>query len=198
MPINVNLTHQQGTPILRVSHGGVFPAKIGKKEFSSEIRGTFLKEIRQLYKAMKAVSPILSKHKKLYFGPEEWYVRRDVQPKAGDVSMDDPADRIKFDALEKHIHATHEVALTGQAKNGLFRILYLLSHAESPFCVGGGMQDDIVWPIAEQIRCVPALEEAVGLKSGETVGIAYDVDGPKNGNGDALPETAKEEAKAKV
>lgn len=60
------------------------------------------------------------------------------------------------------------------------------------------MQDDIVWPIAEQIRCVPALEEAIGLKDGETVGIAYDVDGPKNGNGDALPETAKEEAKAKV
>lgn len=41
---------------------------------------------------------------------------------------------------------------------------------------GAGAQDEIVWPIAGQIRCIPSLEEAIGLKSNETIGIKYDDD----------------------
>ena len=176
MSINVNLTQQQGTPILRIAYQGVFPEKVGKKEFTTGMRATFLKEMRLLTKALKKVSQILLKYKKLYFGPEGWYTRNDSTEKGDDLSESGLNEQLKFIVLEQHLHSAQDVALTGEARNGLYRVLYLLSHPGSPFCVGGGLQDDIVWAVADQIHCVPALEEAIGLNAGETVQVRYDDD----------------------
>ncbi len=181
MGTSVRFTVTQGLHFLRMAHAVRFPEKLGEdKKFSAAVRATFDGEIRQLYKALRKVSPIAQKEKKLFFGPAEWWERKEAAPLKSEVREEfvlqtgNEPDRVRFILKDEYKSAEIDVELNGQAKQGLFRLLVLNLHPESQWCLAGGQQEELAWPAAEQLRCVRALEEVTGLAKGETVAIKWD------------------------
>jgi hypothetical protein len=186
----LELTAAQGNYIFRFSHVVQFPEKIGEKAtFNHQQRATFNKEIGEVYKALKRESEISRQKSKLFFGPAKWYDAKNAVPKGDDPSMAED-DGERYSLKDEFRHAAHPVTINSNARNGLFRIYYLLTHPDSKNVLGPGVQEELVWPVAEKVRCVKALETAIGLSENQTIKIVYDDD-------DAEPEaeTPKEASK---
>jgi hypothetical protein len=171
----LELTAAQGNYIFRMSHVIQYPEKIGEKTaFTHQQRATFGKEMREVYKALKRESEISRQKSKLFFGPAKWYNEKaTAPPKDADPSMNED-DGERYELKAEFRHSAHPVTVNSNARNGLFRIFFLLTHPDSKNLLGPGVQEELVWPVAEQIRCVTALEKAIGLSENQTVKIEYD------------------------
>jgi hypothetical protein len=188
--IMVKLTLDQGNYLLRLSHNCVFPEKIGDRSFTHSQRATFAKEIRQLYKALKKVSPILQKDRQLYFGDREHYEEVAVKLTPGEDMTSDERSRFKVKKDEGTIE--EGVELTGQAKNGAFRLIYLSTHPDSKYFMPPGAQEETVWPIAERLHCTAVLEEAIGLAKADTWEIKWDDEVKSGDDTKVMPKPKKE------
>lgn len=171
----VRLTPGQGTQFMRMARVVAFPEKVGDRSFSAGMRATFQSEIRQLYKTLKKHSPIFQEEGLVYFGPREWWQKVELRPSSvqhDDISMDD--ERIRYKVAPGCLDKTITVELTGEARRGLYRLLYLCVHPDSGRTFPAGLQDELVWPVAEELKCVSALESDCELKKKETVEVKWD------------------------
>jgi hypothetical protein len=171
----LSVTH--GTNLLRVAKIIKMPEKVGEKKFSSNVRATLNKKIRVLYKTLKKLSP-LTDQDKLCFGPIELWRKKErtfeecaTLAKSAGVPVED-VDRVIYEAKDWNIEV--DARLSADARDGLYWMLFMWCHPESPMCQGAGAQDSLVWPLAEQLRCVKALEKDTGLDANETMEVKYD------------------------
>ena len=185
MSDTIKLTASQGNQLLQDCFGLQVPDKLeGVGTFTHQTVATIQKNIRQLKKALVAVSPIYQKHKKLHFGPSRWYVReeRAITGDKKEMEADALGEVVKhrFVRADGDPDETVEVGpLTGQAKAGLKMLLLLRCHPESVAQLRGGgtlkqthspgHQDEFVWPIAEQLGIVGDLERKIGVGAGTDV-----------------------------
>lgn len=166
-----------GNFYLRHSYGLIFPEKVDERTFTSNVRKTIGQKIRQFYKAMKDVSPLLKEEKVLYFGPAECY---EIQDRLTENLKDEEVDlageivRKRFLMIDKRRKV--EVELSGQAKDGLWWLLYLHLHPASKAVLSVGMQEELSLPLAEQIGAVGGLNKETGGDKKETVETTYDKD----------------------
>lgn len=174
MSDKIQVDFETGNLILRGAYRANFPEKVGERAFSANVRASISKKIRQVYKAFRDVSDILKEKRLLHFGPKSGYKEFDRSDDVRDSELQVTEERVKtrYELINKL--ATVEVELTGQAKDGLYWLLFLWLHPSSPLVLPVGMQSELAWPVAEQIRALKALEKETGVDSKETIEVQYD------------------------
>lgn len=188
MERKLTLTYQQGTTLLNRT-GMNYPEKFNEDmKFSPSVRATFSRNARQLFKAIKRVSPGFQKRPKMnpIFGKtENWKEMPWPTDKDGKVPTHLQEREPEQKVLD--LYKTEELSLNSQASDGLAAILLLLSHPDSKECMSPMAQEEIVWPLAEQLGLVPWLEKKIGITAGQTIEVEY-ADGKKSGNGSPAEE----------
>ena len=195
----LDLTPDMGNTILRGCFQVVFPDKLDKAVFSAQMRADISENIRQLKKAVgsREVSPIFKREKKFHFGPEDWYetVSRKPNPTAEEEEGEllGEVQKTRWQLKPEHKNSTVQVELSGKAKKGLASLLLLWAHpgpaylqdkpiqfqsGQVGFTLSPGRQDEVVWPLAEQIGVVAWLEEKLELKKSNAneLKISFDED----------------------
>lgn len=191
MERKLTITYQQGTTLLNRT-GINYPEKFNEDmKFSPSVRATFARNARQLFKAIKKVSPGFRTRPKMnpVFGSTaNWKELPWPTDAAGRV----PTHLQERDPEQKVIDLFREetLALNSQASDAVAAILLLLAHPDSKECLSPMAQEEIVWPVAEQLRLVPWLEKKVGITAGQTIEVEY-ADEKKDGNGSTGQATTK-------
>lgn len=178
----LTVTYLQGNYLHQLC-GFQLPEKFGDRKFTTTDRGTFDRNARQLYKAIKKVSPGFQKRPKMqpFFGdPENW---REIQKKT--VKMPAPNSATGFTEMpipgqpddqweiidpEKTI----TLKLNALAADAVTTMLYILSYADSPKRLSPAEQDEVVEPLAIALNCVPWLEIELGITKELTLKPKYD------------------------
>lgn len=187
MSERIKVDYETGNLVLRGAYRANFPEKVGERAFSANVRASILKKVRQAYKAFRDVSEILKEKRLLHFGPKSGYKEFDRSDSVEDSELQMTEERMKtrYELLNKL--DTVEVELSGQARDGLYWMLYLWLHPSSTIVLPAGMQDELAWPLAAQIRATRALEKDTGLDSNETVEVKYDDSEPEVDNVKEFP-----------
>lgn len=177
MSDKITLDMNTGNFYLRQAYNVIFPDKVDERTFTSNVRKTIGQKIRQLYKALKAASPLLQTEKVLYFGPAEKYEVQDrLTENLKDEEVDLAGEIVRKRYLMTDKRHTVEIELTGAAKDGLWWLLFLHLHPASKAVLSIGMQEELALPLAEQIGAVAGLAKATGGDKKETVETTYDAD----------------------
>lgn len=188
MERKLTVNYQQGTTLLNRT-GINYPEKFNEDmKFSPSVRATFSRNARQLFKAIKRVSPGFRQRPKMnpVFGsPLNW--REIPWPTGPDGKT--PAHLKEKEPEQKVIdlYKTEEIDLNSYASDAVAAILLLLSHPDSDECLSPMAQEEVVWPVAEQLGLVPWLEKKTGITSGQTIEVEY-ADEKKGGNGSQKEE----------
>lgn len=157
MATKLKVTIEQGSALLAVSYLFQWPKKIGEKlNFPTKEISEITDQLRALKKTLAKHSPIFnSKDRKIHFGPIEAYrkinARVDYDKLDAETKLRVTKEDLKvsYDCLDRFLET--EIELTGQAKKGLYRVLLVWLHPDSSEVLVPGKQDDLAWPIAEQI-----------------------------------------------
>jgi hypothetical protein len=173
----LTLNPDQGNTILAGCFQIVFPDKLDKEIFAPNVRARISEDIRQLKKAIgsKEVSPIFRRAKITTFGPEKWYeeVNRMPDPKQEEQegTVLGEVQKVRYQLRPEHKNSTVQVEISGRARKGLAALLLVWAHPgpayiqskEVNFTLSPGRQDEVVWPLAEQIGVTGWLHEKLGL-----------------------------------
>jgi len=181
----IDLTLDQGTALMRAAYGWKMPEKVGEKSFVPNVRANINRKFLRLFRVLKKKSNIWLEDQLLYFGPREGWVEKqrsltDREKLAPGAS--EQVDKKSYTA--KDHKKSIEVDLGNAAKDGLYWLLYLMSHPESKMCLGAGKQEEFVWDLVEKISATKPLEKEIGLTENETIEIEYE---------DAEPESDEDE-----
>ena len=180
--MDISITVEQGNNLFRAAYLWKFPKKVGEKSFSEGTVSTFNDYIRQFVKACKKVSPIWREEKRLYFGPREAWERLETvltQRQREELPIGSIPDDVQYKNKAKDMEVP--ITLTGEARQGLFWICYLMLHPSSDGMLAAGQQDDLVWPVVERLgnKAVATMQEHIGLTKKETVeSLKLDEDSP--------------------
>jgi hypothetical protein len=172
--ISVQLT--QGTNLLRILHTPAFKVgkEVGEKKFSESSSSQANKRMRLFYKHLRKASPLLTEDDKVFFGPRAEYSTWTRKPIKDEIEAGENPDKDVTIYEPKDPKKTVDCDLTGKERDGLYWALFLLAHPSSVFCQGPMVQDQLVWPLAEQIHMTGQLEEDCCLKKGEVVELKDD------------------------
>jgi hypothetical protein len=170
----LTITYQQGTTLLDHT-GNNYPEKFNEDmKFAPSVRASFARNARRLYKAIKKISPGFQQRPKMLpvFGdPTNWKAIPWPTDKEGKVPAHlqerEPEYRV-IDLLK-----VETVELDSQASDAVAAILLRLSHPDSRECLSPMSQEEIVWPIADQLGLVPWLEKKIGITAGQVIEVEY-------------------------
>lgn len=191
MSKEIELTSPEGGRLLSDCFNVVIPRKIeGLGTWDQQAKAVIDRNVRQLLKALKEVSPIFRKTKRTTFGPAEWYdeQKREVDPAQKEKELDASGEQIKTRHVlkDEHKHSTAKVTLNGQAEKGMSILLLLRLHPgpcfmddpAKPFsqALTPGYQDEQVWPMAEKLGIARDLEVKLGLTKGANEGPTFKSD----------------------
>jgi hypothetical protein len=158
------VTCEEGQALLRIAINFALPEKLGDSAYSIIERSLAADEARKLYKELRDHSPLLRDSKRwICFGPNSNY--DEIKTESGAVGH-----KMKDLLMETAI------TLDEDAKSGAIWCLIVAMHPSSPMCQSVGTQADIFWPLAEKLRCVRAVKEAIGLDKAKPRRWASDED----------------------
>lgn len=182
----ISINCMDGTHVLRMAHSRAFPKEVGDRKFNASTRTGIVERIRQVYKACRKVSPLMREDMQLYFGPRDYWEVKELRLNPvtnAEIPWQPEDDYLK---VKKNCRRrTVDVELTGKGKRGLYWVLYLWVHPESSVCFGPGLQEEIAWSLAAQIKCVKQLEEEIGLDKAEVPEIRWDDEREEDAKGEA-------------
>ena len=170
----IRLDQDKGTKILRACFQTVFPNKIDKESFAPNVRSRIHADIRILKRALQEHSDLLKDESIVLFGPYSWYTKTERKARADDEREGEVLGtslRYRYEFNRAFSKEEIKVIASARARKGLAAILLLWGHP-GPCFLGQnqvdyiqvpGQQDNILWPLAEQLKCVPWLEEKLSL-----------------------------------
>ena len=171
----INVTGMQGTNLLRAAHGlRDFPAEIGPHKFSTGMRAKFKEGLRQLRKAVRRASPILTEEDLLYFGPKKLW----DQKHASEEQVKQGLDEIFYEIKKSEAKTLSEIELTGRAEQGICALLLLWMHPDSKMQLTVGQCDDLAWPLIDQLHLGQWIAKSTGLDNGDSFEITKDGEEP--------------------
>lgn len=182
----ISLTAPQGTTLTRVLLSLKFPDKVGDpakggRQWTHDDLSAIDEKLRALKKALKRVSPIWEEEDKLWFGRRDAYAVKNVpkkEPGPGDDLIEDgdaPAKTEKaYDYDQSKTKLTTDVEMNGSAARGLALLCYLWLDPQSQQRLAIGAQDELAWPIVEQLKAVPWMRSMLGLDKKVQDEIAFE------------------------
>ncbi len=147
---SVRLTCQEGNALLLIASNFSLPEKIGDTPYNVADRAISGDEVRELYRELKARSPMMLKpERRILFGPEDNWKETKENGELGHRMTD----------------KTREVGivLTEASLSGVIWCLIVSLHPASGMVQTVGVQEDIFWPIAEKLKKVRIIKETIGL-----------------------------------
>ena len=170
----IRVNQDQGTQLLLACFKVTFPDKIDKENFAPNVRSRIHADIRILKRALQEHSDLLKDEEILLFGPSVWYKKIEKQARPGEERVGQILSTSRDHLWEfnsKYRTATIKVILSARARKGLAAILLLWGHPgpcfygqnQVAYVQVPGQQDNVLWPLAEQLKCVPWLEEKLCL-----------------------------------
>lgn len=147
----IKVTCEEGQTLLRIAINFSLPEKLGDQSYSIVERSLASDEVKSLYRVIRSASPLLQKPQRwICFGPEENY--EEIKNEGGAVGH-----------KMKDVSVEVPLKLNEDAKSGAIWCLIVAMHPSAPLCQSVGTQSDVLWPLAEKLRCVRAVKEAIGL-----------------------------------
>jgi len=201
----LTVTYRQGNILLGACNGAL-PEKINDElKFPWDVRATFTRNSRQLFKAIKKASPGFQARPIMIpvFGdPKNWKKDPSRAMKVSDGLGGFREIELQGNQAPQYSiidgELTVDLELNAQASDAVGLILVQFAHPDSKnqegksVCLSAADQDDIVWPLAEKLFIVPWLEEKVGLTKGQEIKVQYTPPKPE-----AAPATASKEGDQK-
>lgn len=182
------ITHHQGQILLQQASRFIMPDKMEAETITIAERAIAGHEVRELYRELKVRSPYFVKDPAtIRFGPKDNWERKDAE-----------------DSLGKRQEGWHlinpyrelDVCLDRDSHMGVFRILFVLLHPGSTSRAPVGMVEDHLWPMAERLRLVKMLKDALPKGTKRELELDEDEEVPEEpGNGSNEEEPALSESK---
>lgn len=155
--LKVRLTCEEGNILFQIAAGFALPEKLGDQTFTVADRGIAADEVKELYLALKAYSPMAQKAKRLLiFGPLD-----NLGPEAVN------RDGVKYrEFINPKLEV--EVRLNEDAVSGaVWCILGAVTPASGDrMSLAVEAQSELLWPIAAKFGKVRAIRELVGYLKG--------------------------------
>lgn len=148
--MKVSITAEEGQTLLRVAASFGLPEKLGDgTPYNVAERALAAKDVQFLYRELRARSPMMSKDRRMCFGPDSNWVKKGEEA-GGRWEM-------------ANFSLPVEIRLSEDALSGAYWCALLMAHPGSPLMLNVGSQEEVLWPLAKKLRFVSDLEKAIGL-----------------------------------